>query len=74
MVQEGGERLKGPRLILSKDEGSNDSGTVAQSNEDEKTIDFPKTDGGIIFSSLLCFCFQFFYFIFYIKSLVLSYQ
>ncbi|KAJ4895380.1 putative galacturonosyltransferase 6 [Raphanus sativus] len=42
---EGGERLKGPRLILSKDEGSNDSGTVAQSNEDEKTIDFPKTDG-----------------------------
>ncbi|KAF8104027.1 hypothetical protein N665_0181s0048 [Sinapis alba] len=41
----GGEGLKGPRLILFKDEGFNDSGAVIQSNENEKTVDFPKNNG-----------------------------
>ncbi|KAL0884540.1 hypothetical protein Bca101_008521 [Brassica carinata] len=42
---DGGEGLKGPRLILFKDEGFNDSGAVIQSNEYEKTVDLPKTNG-----------------------------
>lgn len=53
VIQEGGVGLKGPRHILLKDEGFNESGAVTQSSENEKTVDFPKTDGVIIFSSLL---------------------
>ncbi|KAJ0250786.1 galacturonosyltransferase 6 [Hirschfeldia incana] len=41
----GGEGLKGPRLILFKDEEFNESGAAIQSNENEKTVGFPKTDG-----------------------------
>ncbi|XP_009118480.1 probable galacturonosyltransferase 6 isoform X3 [Brassica rapa] len=41
---EGGVGLKGPRHILLKDEGFNESGAVTQSSENEKTVDFPKTD------------------------------
>ena len=55
MIQEGGVGLKGPRHILLKDGDFNESGAVIQSNEDEKTVDFPKTDGVIMFSSLLFF-------------------
>ncbi|CAH8391663.1 unnamed protein product [Eruca vesicaria subsp. sativa] len=42
----GGEGLKGPRLILFKDEESNGNGAVIKSNENETTIDdLPKTNG-----------------------------
>ena len=55
VIQECGVGLKGPRHILLKYGDFNESGAVIQSNEDEKTVDFPKTYGVIMFSSLLFF-------------------
>lgn len=54
VIQEGGVGLKGPRHILLKDAEFNENSAVIQN---EKAVDFPKTDGVIIFSSLLFFFF-----------------
>lgn len=57
VIQEGGVGLKGPRHILLKvkDVEFNEDSAVIHPNENEKAVYFPKTDGVIIFSSLLFF-------------------
>lgn len=55
VIQEGGVGLKGPRHILLKDAEFNEDSAVIHPNENEKAVYFPKTDGVIIFSSLLLF-------------------